>query len=382
MTDAEPLSPVIVAPACDRPASLARLLGSLARIDRDEQQITLVISIDGGDTATLDVARRFDWPHGIKRIIRHPERLGLLRHILACGDLVHEYGAILMLEDDLYVSAQIHRYARTAVTAYQGDDRVGGISTYAYRVDDIAGMPFLPLQEEYDTFFLQFPSSWGQIWTRDQWRAFSEWMEHSAAAGVLPSHGVPDSVAWWSEKSWKKFYARYLIETKRTFVYPYRALSSNCCDSGVHMKGREMNPMTPLVRGCRDWRFAPLEPAAIAYDAWFEPTPATLASRWPELGLDDVDVDLRGTKSPWNLSRDRLLSLRPCSRPEAEFPLVLLPLEENLALPGERPSFFALGARVGRKGFTRSQRSRLFQTMSAQITPKHAEHILAESRRA
>jgi hypothetical protein len=210
----------------------------------------------------------------------------------------------------------------------------------------------------------------------------ASWPTSSSGGASGTSHGVPDALAWWGEKSWKKFYARHLIETNRTFVYPYRALSSNCCDAGVHMMGRETNPMTPLLRGHHDWRFAPLEPAAIAYDAWFEPTPTTLASRWPDLGLDDVDVDLRGTKSPWNLSRDRLLSLRPCSRPEAEFPLVLLPLEENLALRGERPSFFALGARAGRKGFTRSQRSRLFQTMSAQITPKHAEHILAEVARS
>jgi hypothetical protein len=95
------MHPAVVVSAHSRPASLARILGSLdAGVYPGE--VRLVVSIDGGgDPEVQRVAEKHSWPHGPKRLIVHPERLGLAEHLRRCGDLSQEYGSIVLLEDDL-----------------------------------------------------------------------------------------------------------------------------------------------------------------------------------------------------------------------------------------------------------------------------------------
>ncbi|HDL48798.1 MAG TPA: hypothetical protein ENH33_02390, partial [Actinobacteria bacterium] len=112
-------APAIVIVAYDRPRPLARLLDSLAQIRTPTgDDVQLVISIDDSVPATMEVAHRYDWPFGPKRNIGHKTRLGLRTHVLTCGDLTTEYGSILMLEDDLYTSPDVYRFAQDAATFY------------------------------------------------------------------------------------------------------------------------------------------------------------------------------------------------------------------------------------------------------------------------
>ena len=95
----------IVVVAYNRPDSLNRLLDSLTKVNYEGHNVPLIISIDysGKDDVYL-AAEAFEWKFGEKKIIRHPENLGLKKHVLSCGDLVKDYDAVIILEDDLLVS--------------------------------------------------------------------------------------------------------------------------------------------------------------------------------------------------------------------------------------------------------------------------------------
>ena len=94
---------------------LSRLLNSLNEAEYFGEEPTLIISIDNsGDNTVEQFAQDFQWLHGEKRIKTYPERQGLREHILKCGDMVDEFDAVAVLEDDLYVSpgyfaAHLHR---------------------------------------------------------------------------------------------------------------------------------------------------------------------------------------------------------------------------------------------------------------------------------
>ena len=95
----------IVAVGYNRKKSLERLLSSLEVAYYQHEDIPLVISIDAsGDEEVYALAREYNWTHGEKYVNIQQERLGLKNHIYQCGDLTKYFKAIILLEDDLYVS--------------------------------------------------------------------------------------------------------------------------------------------------------------------------------------------------------------------------------------------------------------------------------------
>ena len=369
-------APAIVIVAYDRPRPLARLLDSLAQIRTPTgDDVQLVISIDDSVPATMEVAHRYDWPFGPKRIIGHKTRLGLRTHVLTCGDLTTEYGSILMLEDDLYTSPDVYRFAQDAATFYGSIDGVAGISTYAYRLDDLLRLTFHPLDDGFDTLFMQMPSSWGQLWTVDQWARFRSWQRSSPP---LSPDRLPRQAAKWSpEKSWKRSFLEYVIDTDRYLAFPRASLTSNCGDAGEHFRRATINFTTPLAHGPRNWRFAPWSEHAIRYDAWFEPHPDTIALRWPDFGGSDVTVDLRGSKQPEHIKTSRLLSSRLCPKPDVSFPMLLQPEALNLDLPGQG-AFFHLGPSSSFGELPSWKRRRMIEALNGEIGSTVARGILLD----
>ena len=152
----ETIHPAIVVVAFNRPRSLKRILDSIRRADyTGYADIPLVISIDQSeDPAVRDVASSTPWDHGPKRVIVHDRHLGLRKHILACGDLSKEYGAVIVLEDDLAVSPAFYDYSVQAVEAYQKEASVGGISLYSYEFNEYADMKFIAIDDGYDNYYV------------------------------------------------------------------------------------------------------------------------------------------------------------------------------------------------------------------------------------
>jgi len=325
----------IVVVGYDRPHSLSRLLDALNRVAFEGHRVPLIISLDrSGNEEVQRVAEAFTWDHGDKRVRTFPERQGLKRHILACGDLTRDHEHLIVLEDDLYVSENLYRYAVQAIEAYQDDDRVAGLALYSYLWNEGCHRPFQPLDSPFDAYFMQYACSWGQIWSREKWGRFVEW--HRQHGDDLQSNpDLPRNVVKWSDHSWLKHHIRYCIETGRCFVFPRVALTTNFSDRGQHAHGEENGYQVPLQEPhARAYKFPGFGESRAVYDAFFEST-----ALGETLGIDPAElcVDLYGTRG--NATRRRYwLTMESANHGVVKsFGLALRPHEANVlrGVPGE-----------------------------------------------
>ncbi len=119
------MNPAIVVVTYNRPASLSRLLTFLHHSNFEPEDIHLIISIDYQDSdlhrEVVKIAQNFQWKYGEKRIISYKKNLGLKEHVLSCGDLSEQYGAVIVLEDDIVVSPDGYNYAYQSLKVYDSD---------------------------------------------------------------------------------------------------------------------------------------------------------------------------------------------------------------------------------------------------------------------
>lgn len=326
------MKPAVVIATYNRAASLMRLLDSISQANYDCDDIPLVISIDGGGSQeVIDIATTFIWKHGKKEVIRHEKNLGLKEHILLCGELTRRFGSIVLFEDDLFVAPSFYNYVSAALEFYKDDKHVGGIATYSRKRHKFTHLPFIPYNNGTDTYFLQFPSSWGQAWTVEQWNGFKEYMDKSPE--ILPTDKVPEDVKWWKKSSWLKYLVKYMVEKNLFFVYPYQSHTTNFGDAGVHYSrtvSDEQVPLNLLQPAKRDYRFIAYDDCKIKYDVYYDVCVDSLKA----LGFKPNEkyiVDTYGIK-PLDLNSDceYALSIRPTSEVEESFDLRILPVENNV----------------------------------------------------
>ena len=126
----------IVIPCFNRTDTLSLLLSSLQSAVY-HQKVDIVFSIDySGKDDVYNVANRFEWLHGNKRIVKHEKNIGLRRNIISCGDMTAQYDAVIVLEDDLVVSPYFFDYAYHACKFYWDSESVGEISLYGYQASE------------------------------------------------------------------------------------------------------------------------------------------------------------------------------------------------------------------------------------------------------
>jgi hypothetical protein len=330
--------PAIVVVAYNRPASLSRLLRSLAKANFSGcGAVELVISVDySDDDQVARIARSFEWTAGPKRLIARPRTMGLRNHVLACGDLVSEYEAIVLLEDDLVVSPEFYQYGLKALAFYQRDPVIAGISLYSFMYNEFADVPFGVIDDGNDVYFLQSAVSWGQIWTTAQWTAFRRWLQAHADQErftALPRKVVRE----WPDTSWKKYFNAYVAAAGKYFVVPRYAMSTNMGDVGTHFGSTVTRFTTPISLARRCFRFTPLAESRCRYDAFFELEADCLKSLAPSLAEFDLCVDLNGTKELSQINAKYVLTSRPTRVTVRSFGLRHLPAELNVILdePGE-----------------------------------------------
>lgn len=324
----------IVVVGYNRPQCLSRLLDSLNRVAFDGHRVPLIISLDrSGNQAVLQVAESFTWNHGDKTVRTFPQRLGLKQHILTCGDLTRDFEHLVVLEDDLYVSQNLYRFAVQAVACYRDEDRVAGIGLYSPLWNEACHRPFGPLDDPFDTYFMQYACSWGQIWSREKWTPFRDWyLQHGD--DFRPDPAIPPNVSRWSDHSWLKHHIRYCIETRRFFVYPRVGLTTNFSEQGQHNVGGENGYQVPLQEAhSRTYNFSALDQSQAVYDAFFESM-----AIGDTLGIDSgqLCVDLYGVKKNEEKARFWLTPQPAAYKVLRSFDLALRPHEANILheIPG------------------------------------------------
>ena len=125
------IKPAIVAVGYNRPDGMKRLLESIGKASYNCDDVPLIVSIDESNRSdeVEAVAQAFEWKYGTKEIRRFPERQGLRKHIVHCGDYSEKYGAVIILEDDLVVAEDFYSYVCAAHEKY-GDEKYVGKEKY------------------------------------------------------------------------------------------------------------------------------------------------------------------------------------------------------------------------------------------------------------
>lgn len=322
----------IIAVAYNRPASLKRLLSSItAAYYPKDIKVPLIISIDySGSDDCLKVAEETEWTHGPKEIIAHQKNLGLREHILSCGDIALKNDGVIILEDDCFVSKDFYNYALQTFEFYKDEPKVAGISLYSYEYNENAGMPFQALHDGYDVYFMQVPSSLGQLWTKQQWANFRAFYDQSPKLNP-EIHFLPENVFTWPESSWKKYFYLYIVLNDLYFVYPQVSHSTNFGDVGTHFTNTTQVFQVRLNNGKNvNYRMPYFRISTNKYDAYFELLTESLRRLNPELP-DSLTVDTYGTKQSSHIKTKFILGLQANQKAISGFGLNMKPVINNVA---------------------------------------------------
>lgn len=281
----------IVAVAYNRVDSLSRLLKSLDLAYYDEN-VTLVISVDKSNTDIVEhFADNYEWKHGEKIVDKHEKNLGLRTHMMSLGKWFDRFDAIVVLEDDIVVSPNFYSYTKQTVEKYHSCQNIAGISLYGFSINYQIGLPFQPVKDKHDIYFMNCAMSWGEVWMRDSWKKFYAWyLEHQDFP--MMKH-LPRSICSWNQKSWLKYHTRYCIEQNKYFVHPYTSLSTNFGDAGEHSDGTSNTIyQVPMQCGNKTSFLLPdFDSKATYYDGFFENI-----ELYEVLGYkpDELCIDLQG----------------------------------------------------------------------------------------
>lgn len=343
--DSAPSVPAIVVVGYNRPLSLERLLSSLLLADYPADiKISLVISLDccpeqDVADAVRKIADNIPWSRGNKEVICHPHQLGLKEHILKCGDLAEKYGSVIVLEDDLFLSPVYYRYASDALKFYRNDSRISGISLYSHQNNPCLQQPFEPLDDGVDNFFLQFASSWGQVWDKRQWSSFRSW--YNKGQVVSADDPLPCQVIEWPDTSWLKLFIKYMVESEKTFVYPRVSLSTNFGDPGTHFSDQNSFYQVPILLKSKVYQFISLDDSLSVYDAFFELEPSVLDRLTDRYHGKQYTVDLYGNKTPSKVGVKYMLTTQECISADHTFANAMKPAVLNVMnnVPGEHIRF-------------------------------------------
>ena len=334
--------PVIVAVGYNRPLLMERLLKSIKNANYDGfDDVTLIVSIDESDKsdAVEKVAKELDWKYGEKIIRRYPERQGLRKHIISCGDLSEQYGSVIILEDDLIVSPWFYLYTCKAHESYSNNSQVCGISLYSHGRNQFTYERFVPMYNGNDTFLGQMVVTWGQSWTFEQWKRFKEWyLLHEEKLPDI-NRKMPDEISLW-KRSWGKYFSSYIVEQDLYYVYPYHSLTTCFSSQGEHNKSAVHLTVSqvPLYDGIFDMKFGAFDDL-VRYDAFYERIlpPSVVVCGIPG---SDICMDLSGMKS-WFQNKKYVITNRKLKTDCVySFGLDLKPVEMNILNDNQGNNFY------------------------------------------
>lgn len=292
-----------------------------------EQEVDLYISIDNSveNKKTTSIAKNFIWQNGTKYMLLHQKRLGLKQHVLNCGDIVNQngYKGIIMLEDDIYVANDFFNYVTQCLDKYDICENIAGISLYKHDWNINSKLPFQPIYEGADVFFLQYAQSWGQAWSKRMWNEFKNWYIENDTWDKNCNY-LPYNVRNWPENSWLKYCIKYCAIKQKFFVYPFNSLSTNFSDVGEHnlIKGNSMQRMLSHANN-KIYKFIDVEESQSVYDCFFE-------NIYLKKYLDEknITIDLYGKK--FTHERYVLTTKKLRHKILKDFALDLKPMELNV----------------------------------------------------
>lgn len=336
----------IICVGYNRIKSMKRLLGSLLNAEYPSNDIPLIISIDcSGDEELYNFVRDFEWPYGEKYVNIQKERLGLRNHIYQCGDLSQYFKAIILLEDDLFVSPYFYHYAEQAIDKYGDVEDIAEISLYRNDSNGYAGFPFSPMQNGADVFLWHDVSTWGEIWTPSMWKSFVYWRDHICSEDIIKRVDMPDRIKGWT-RAWSKYYNAYVISTGKHVLYPYVSLSTNFSDAGEHGGDSKGEVQVDMMYGKRTY-IMPSVRDLVRYDIYDN---NEAIPEWIGYSPEDLCVDLYGINT--NIYGRRYILSSRCLPYKVlkSYALCMRPIEMNIKYSLEGTGLFLYDTSVRNNG--------------------------------
>lgn len=321
----------IVVVGYNRLHSIKRLLSSLLKAKYSVPDVPLCISIDAsGCTELYDYVQRFKWPFGEKIINIQEQRLGLRNHILKCGDYTEIYKAIILLEDDIYVSEYFYDYVLKAIDFYYDEERIAGISLYRNEVANPYLFPVVLMQDGSDFILRQTVASWGECWTDKQWSGFKKWYNELSDES-LKNIDMPEDIKRW-EKAWSKFFMAYEVETDKYFLFPSVSHTTCFSDSGENNSMSTCIGQANLLCGPKVYNSLPFD-KMVKYDIY---TTNLDIYKWLGYSKEEVCVNFYGLNHNLHKKRFLLTTFKLPFKVVKSFGLVMRPIELNIRenIPG------------------------------------------------
>lgn len=344
------IKPAIVAVGYNRPDGMKRLLDSIGKAIYNCDDIPLIVSIDESNRSdeVEAVAMEFEWSHGTKAIRRFAERQGLRKHIVQCGDYSEEYGAVIILEDDLVVAEDFYLYVCAAHERYGEEAEVCGVALYSYGCNVFTHYAFTPMFTLNDVFLGGMVVTWGQSWNARQWKNFKQWyFEYEDKLPVM-NPNIPRDISSWT-RSWGRYFASFMADQHLYYVYPYRSRTTCFSDFGEH--NNVTVPVTfvqvPLMRGCpREYCLGELS-ELVRYDCFYE---RVLLPEETVCGIpgDQICMDLSNMKTIAGGKRYVVTNTRLSYKEVGSFALTLRPASLNVTenIPGNQLHMYDMSGHV------------------------------------
>lgn len=247
--------------------SMKRLLGSLLNAKYPSFDIPLLISIDAsGNEELYQFVKDVEWPFGEKYVNIEIKRLGLKKHIFQCCDLTRYFKAVIILEDDLFVSPCFYNFVCNSIDFYRDEPKIVGIALYSPEVNGYVGLPFVPLNNGSDAYLMQDVCTWGEAFTYTMWKRFCNWKERDDCEKIIQDSEIPKQIKQWSN-AWSKYYYGFMYSNGYFFVYPYQSLTTNFSDAGTHGVGTNNVQVSIKWQQLREYKFQNFD-KCIKYDVF------------------------------------------------------------------------------------------------------------------
>lgn len=245
------------------------LTDSLSKATYDTD-VPLIFSIDcSGCQEVYDFVENFEWPYGDKYVRIQSQRLGLKKHIYECGDLSQYFKAVIILEDDTFVTPSFYSYFKDCVTQYENEPSVTCISGYLNSLNGYAEVPFEAYMNGYDVIAMQEVTSTGECFTRRMWEDFRTWLDvpkHRTDEYINNVDMQPAIKRW--KRAWTKYYNAYMVENNLYCIYPILSVVTNCGAIGEHSDSSNTFVQTNIEMGRRNYKLGSIEELT-KYDIFF-----------------------------------------------------------------------------------------------------------------
>ena len=321
MSDAESDFATVVV-AYNRVDALKKLLRSvLIARESSGHNGHLIVSVDGGTPDVVKAAGDILGDTG--EIIARDSKLGLREHVLACGDLTERYENVLVLEDDLLVSPIVYDVIDQVLPVVRQQPDVAAFSLYSFHYNEYAQLPLLHPDYDSDIFYARTGSSWGQVWWREKWQDFRQWLEHDFDESKC--YRVPASVRAWPATSWKRLYNFYLSDRGHYSAVLRYSLTLNAGTEGTHHINGPAKGFGPIRTLPWSVRSEPLPSVRLDEFLEFEvhdPCDIEIATGIP---ISSVEFDYYSIKDQEDIRRPYVLTSQPQAAAVriAEFELTL-----------------------------------------------------------